>query len=277
MHGGSNKPERPGNYMEHKTIMASENNPVFSLTQGSAPLLISIPHMGVRIPDDIAATMTDVAQRYDDTDWHLDRLYDFASELGASVLEPVYSRYVIDLNRPSDNANLYPGQNTTGLCPVDTFNEEPLYLPGQEPDEAEQQRRCQRYWHPWHQALAGELERLRNLHGRVLLWEAHSIRSVVPRFFAGQLPDCNFGTADDATAPVGLAKKLAMHVREQSDYTAVANGRFKGGYITRNYGDPTQGVHAVQLELAQITYMDETPPYAYDEDRAKRVAPVIRD
>lgn len=256
--------------------MDSDTTRIFNLRQGSAPLLISIPHMGLRIPDDIAATMTDTALRYDDTDWHLDRLYSFADELGASILAPVYSRYVIDLNRPSDNANLYPGQNTTGLCPVDTFNEEPLYLPGQEPDEAEQQRRCRLYWHPWHQALAGELERLRNQHGRVLLWEAHSIRSVVPRFFDGQLPDFNFGTADDATAPAGLAEKLAVQVREQSSYTAVANGRFKGGYITRNYGDPAHGVHAVQLELAQITYMDETPPYAYDEARAKRVAPVIR-
>lgn len=263
--------------MEHKTIMASENNPVFSLTQGSAPLLISIPHMGVRIPDDIAATMTDVAQRYDDTDWHLDRLYDFASELGASVLIPVYSRYVIDLNRPPDNANLYPGQNTTGLCPVDTFNVEPLYRPGHQPDEAEQQRRCERYWRPWHRALATEIERIRDRHGRVLLWEAHSIRSQVPRFFEGRLPDFNFGTADDTTAPAGLAQSLADRINAHGDYTAVANGRFKGGYITRHYGDPSRNVHAIQLELAQITYMDETPPYAWDPARAARVAPVIRD
>ncbi len=256
--------------------MAADDN-IFTLKQGTAPLLISIPHMGLRIPDDIAATMTDTAARLDDTDWHLDRLYAFADALGASVLMPVYSRYVIDLNRPPDNANLYPGQNTTGLCPVDTFNEEPLYKPGQQPDDAEQQRRCKLYWKPWHAALAGELARIRKEHGRALLWEAHSIRSVVPRFFEGRLPDFNFGTASDATARPGLAEELAERVRQHSPYSAVANGRFKGGYITRHYGNPAQGVHAIQLELAQITYMDEAPPYAYDEARASQAAPVIRD
>ena len=215
---------------------------VFKLTQGTAPLLISIPHLGTRIPDDIVAAMAPVARHVDDTDWHLDRLYGFAGELGASILQPVHSRYVIDLNRPPDGASLYPGQDTTGLLPVDTFDKEALYLPGREPDAAEQARRLDLYWRPYHNALEREIERLRSRHGKVLLWEAHSIRSEVPRFFKGRLPDFNFGTSSDTSAPSGLAQELADIVVKAGNYTAVANGRFKGGYITRHYGRPSQGV-----------------------------------
>ncbi len=257
-------------------MTSSTEIPVFTLAQGSIPLLVSIPHMGTRIPNDIAQTMTPVAQRYDDTDWHLDRLYSFAKAMGASILQPSYSRYVIDLNRPPDGANLYPGQDTTGLLPIDTFDKQALYRPGQEPAQAEQQRRLDLYWKPYHTALQQELTRLRATHGKVLLWEAHSIRSHVPRFFEGQLPDFNFGTANDASAPAGLAQELASRARQGGRYTAIANGRFKGGYITRHYGQPASDVYAVQLEQTQITYMDETHPYAYVEERAKAVAPVVQ-
>jgi N-formylglutamate deformylase len=250
--------------------------PAFELQQGTSPVLISIPHLGRHIPADIANTMTPTALLYDDTDWHLNRLYGFSDTLGASILGATHSRYVIDLNRPPDGANLYPGRNTTGLCPVDTFNEEPLYLADQTPDTAEQKRRCDIYWRPYHEALQSEIERLRAAHGYVLLWEAHSIRSHVPRFFEGRLPDFNFGTADDASAAPGLAQKLSDLVSAHGGYTSVANGRFKGGYITRQYGNPARRIHAVQLELAQICYMDETHPYAYDHERASRVAPVIQ-
>lgn len=249
--------------------------PVFSLQRGSAPLLISIPHLGTRIPDDIAATMTPVAARVDDCDWHLDRLYAFAKALGASILTPVYARYVIDLNRPPDGANLYPGQDTTGLLPVDTFDKAPLYRDGHLPDDAEMARRREAYWRPYHDALKNELAALKGQHGRVLLWEAHSIRSHVPRFFEGRLPDFNFGTANGASALPGLAEDMAALVTQHGGYTAVANGRFKGGYITREYGKPAEGVHAIQLELTQITYMQEQMPYAYDETRAAQVAPLI--
>jgi N-formylglutamate amidohydrolase len=166
-------------------MTASNTPPVFSLHEGSLPLLISIPHMGTRIPDDIAATMTPLAQRTEDCDWHLDRLYGFARGLGASILMPTYARYVIDLNRPPDGANLYPGQDTTGLLPVDTFDKEPLYLDGHLPGEAEVARRRDAYWKPYHEALAAHLAALKVKHGKVLLWEAHSIRSHVPRFFDG--------------------------------------------------------------------------------------------
>ncbi|GAB2913181.1 N-formylglutamate deformylase [Paralcaligenes ginsengisoli] len=257
-------------------MSTATDQPVFTLAQGSIPLLVSIPHMGTRIPADIARTMTPIAQRYDDTDWHLDRLYAFAQTMGASILQPGYSRYVIDLNRPPDGANLYPGQDTTGLLPVDTFDKEALYAPGHEPGEAEQKRRLDLYWRPYHAALQQEIERLRNKHGKALLWEAHSIRSHVPRFFEGRLPDFNFGTSRDASAPAGLAQELADTVTRRGRYTAVANGRFTGGYITREYGRPSEGVIAVQLEQSQITYMDESHPYAYVEDRAKEAAPAVQ-
>ncbi|RKE36754.1 N-formylglutamate deformylase [Paraburkholderia sp. BL23I1N1] len=249
--------------------------PVLSLHQGSLPLLISIPHLGTQIPADIAATMTPVAGRTDDCDWHLDRLYAFAKRMGASILSPTYARYVIDLNRPPDGANLYPGQDTTGLLPVDTFNKEPLYLEGHFPTDAEVARRRNAYWKPYHDALAGELAALKAKHGKVLLWEAHSIRSHVPRFFEGRLPDFNFGTSNGVSAVAGLGEELAAVVERHGGYSAVANGRFKGGYITRQYGQPSQGVHAVQLELSQITYMEEQMPYAYDESLAVKVEPLL--
>ncbi|HVE07252.1 MAG TPA: N-formylglutamate deformylase [Paraburkholderia sp.] len=255
---------------------ASNASQVFTLQRGTLPLLISIPHMGTRIPADIAATMTPAAARVDDCDWHLDRLYGFAERLGASLLMPVYARYVIDLNRPPDGANLYPGQDTTGLLPLDTFDKEALYRDGRLPDEAEVARRRAVYWQPYHDALAGELAALKAQHGKVLLWEAHSIRSQVPRFFDGRLPDFNFGTSNDASAAPGMAEALAQMVAQHGEYTAVANGRFKGGYITRQYGQPDRQIHAVQLELSQITYMQEQMPYAYDEARARNVEPLLQ-
>jgi N-formylglutamate deformylase len=249
---------------------------VFTLKQGTLPLLISIPHAGTFIPDDIAATMTPDARFVDDCDWHLERLYDFAVGLGASMIVPSHARYVVDLNRPPDNENLYPGQDTTGLVPVDTFDKAPLYPAGGLPDADEIARRRDLYWRPYHDALQGEIARLKREHGRVLLWEAHSIRSQVPRFFEGRLPDFNLGTANGASATPGLAEALAACVNAHGGFTAVANGRFKGGYITRQYGVPDTGVQAVQLELAQITYMEEARPYAYDDARAAQVVPLLR-
>jgi N-formylglutamate deformylase len=257
-------------------MTASNTPPVFSLHEGSLPLLISIPHVGMRIPDDIAAAMTPAAQRTEDCDWHLDRLYGFARDLGASILMPVNARYVIDLNRPPDGANLYPGQDTTGLLPVDTFDRVPLYRDGHLPDEAEVARRRDIYWKPYHEALAAHLAALKAKHGKVLLWEAHSIRSRVPRFFDGRLTDFNFGTSNGASAVAGLAEALAAVVEQHGRYSTVANGRFKGGYITRQYGQPENGVHAVQLELTQITYMEEQMPYAYDETLAAQVEPLLK-
>lgn len=249
----------------------------FRLVRGTAPLLVSMPHVGTAIPSDVAAGMAPIAARLDDTDWHLETLHDFLGELGASVLVPEASRYVVDLNRDPDGRSLYPGQDTTALCPVDTFEREPLYREGRAPDGAEIARRVATWWRPYHAALAGELDRLRAEHGSVLLWDAHSIRSVVPRFFDGVLPDLNIGTARGAACAPGLCERLLAVAARHPSVTAVLDGRFVGGHITRTYGRPAAGVHAVQLELVQRTYMHESPPWAFAPERAAAIRPVLRD
>jgi N-formylglutamate deformylase len=248
----------------------------YTFTQGREPLLISIPHVGTHIPVEIAAHMTADALRTPDTDWHLDRLYAFAAELGASVLCATHSRYVVDLNRPPDNANLYPGQNTTGLCPIDTFDSELIYRDGFSPNAAEIERRRVLYWQPYHDQLASELQRLRSGHKNVVLWDAHSIRSVVPRFFDGTLPALNFGTVDGVSCAVSLSDVVMECAKQDARYSHVLNGRFKGGYITRHYGAPANGVHAIQLEMTQNTYMRETFPYEFDPIPAAQIEPRLK-
>jgi N-formylglutamate deformylase len=248
----------------------------FRFRSGTAPLLVSMPHVGTYVPAELAARMTDAALFLPDTDWHLERLYDFLNALGASVLVATHSRYVVDLNRPPDNANLYPGQDTTGLVPIDTFARAAVYRDGALPTDVEISSRVTQYWRPYHAQLEHELERLRATHGYALLWDAHSIASQVPRFFPGRLPDLNLGTADGASCKSEIEAVVAAVARAAHAYSAVLNGRFKGGYITRRYGQPDASVHAVQLELAEITYMDEAPPYEFDEVRAARLRPYLR-
>ena len=168
---------------------------MYALTRGTGPLIVSFPHAGTEIPDEIAARMTPEALQRADVDWHLPQLYAFAAGLGATLIAARFARHVVDLNRPPEDTSLYPGQDVTGLLPIDTFRKEPLYLAGQGPREGEAAQRVERYWRPYHEALRTELERLRALHGSVVLWDAHSIASVTPRFFDGKLPDLNLGTA----------------------------------------------------------------------------------
>lgn len=251
-------------------------DPVFTLQRGDAPLLISIPHLGTAVPEELRRQWGPAALSLRDTDWHLDRLYGFAQGLGATVLGATVSRYVIDLNRPPDGHSLYPGQTSTGLCPTETFRGEPLYPEHPGPDEAEVQRRRERYWQPYHQALQAELERLRARHGRVLLWEAHSIASVLPRLFSGTLPDFNFGSYDGAScAPALMDAAVGALQRSGAGFSRVVNGRFKGGYITRHYGAPGAGVHAIQLEMAQHLYMNEEAPFDYRPEPAGRTQAVL--
>jgi N-formylglutamate deformylase len=255
----------------------STDLPAFTLHRGTRPLLVSMPHVGTHLPAQLAERLTPEARTVPDTDWHMDRLYECARELGASILMATHSRYVIDLNRPPDNMNLYPGQDTTGLCPVDTFDKTPIYADGTNgPDDAEVALRRGAVWHPYHNALQEELARLRAEHGTVALWEAHSIRSVLPRFFDGKLPDFNLGTADGKSCDTGLAAELIAIADAVPNHTAVLNGRFKGGYITRQYGNPDAGVQAIQLEQTQSSYMEEVYPFAYSEAKAAAVQPAIR-
>lgn len=247
----------------------------FTLERGDVPLLISLPHDGSHIPSELAPRMQPAARRSPDTDWHVGRLYEpLARALGASLLRPRMSRYVVDLNRPADGQALYPGRHETGLVSTIGFDGEPLYLDGAEPDAAEVRRRVEDYWQPYHLALQQELARLRAQHGRVVLWEGHSIRGQVPMLFDGRLPDLNLGTADGASCGAQLQQRLTRELEQQSTFSFVVNGRFKGGYITRHYGRPGDGVEAVQLELAQHRYMDEQS-FAYDELAASGVQQMI--
>jgi N-formylglutamate deformylase len=248
----------------------------FELQQGSLPLLISMPHIGTQIPSELASNYASRALQTEDTDWHLDTLYGFARSMGASVLTPRVSRYVIDLNRPPDDAPMYPGASNTELCPTRFFTGEALYQADCAPDAAERERRRITYWQPYHAALAAELARLKSLHGYALLWDAHSIRSELPWLFEGKLPDLNIGTASGASADASISIAAFQAAAITTHLITVVNGRFKGGYITRHYGQPAQQIHAVQLEMCQHLYMNEAAPFAYRPDLAAAITPVLQ-
>ncbi len=251
----------------------SDNLP--TLQRGTTPLLISVPHAGTAIPADQQGRYTERALRAEDTDWHLDRLYGFAVGMGASLLVPRHSRYLIDLNRPSENTPMYAGQNNTELCPTRHFTGEPLYRPGMEPDAAEIARRVQQQWQPYRDTLQTEMQRLKQQHGHAVLLEAHSIKSELPWLFDGTLPNLNLGTVDGSSCAPTLRAALVALLQTQAAYTQVVDGRFKGGHITRRFGRPQDGLHAVQLEMCWRTYMDEHPP-RWNADRAAEVTPLLR-
>jgi N-formylglutamate deformylase len=248
----------------------------FLLRRGTAPLVVSLPHVGTLVPEAMKAQFVSRALALEDTDWHLIKLYSFAVMLGASVIAATHSRYVIDLNRPPDDTPMYPGASNTELCPTKFFTGDPLYREGQEPSASEVDRRRVKYWWPYHLALRNELDRVRSAHGHVVHWDGHSIRSKIPWLFEGVLPDLNLGTANAASCAPSLRSALMSTLQAQTEFTHVADGRFKGGYTTRHYGRPSEGVHTVQMEMCQSAYMQETPPFAYDDARVKSVQPLLR-
>jgi formiminoglutamase len=234
-----------------------------TITRGEAPLLVSLPHTGT----DLAGLESRLVSRWlaqRDTDWHIEKLYDFASGLGATVVHTAVSRTVIDVNRDPSGASLYPGQATTALCPLETFDGDPLYREGEEPDSSEVEERRETWFDPYHAALKEEISRLRGLHPKIVLYDCHSIRSVIPRLFEATLPVFNLGTNDGKSADPELQDKVG-NIIAGSGETWVVNGRFKGGWITRHYGDPDGGVHALQMELACRGYLEE-PVGPVDED-----------
>ena len=239
--------------------------PTYTLHQGTTPLLISIPHAGTHLPPDIAAQLTPTGRALIDTDWHVDSLYDFAADLGATLLIATHSRTVVDLNRNPEGGTLYPGQHETTVCPTETFAGAPLYDTPPTPQEIA--RRIPLYWAPYHQALTTELARLKTRHGTAHLLDAHSIRSEIPRLFPGLLPDLNYGTNNGAAASQTLTTR-ALAATAPHPFTTILNGRFRGGHITRHYGRPAEAIHAIQLELAIRTYADEAAPTPYDPTRA---------
>jgi len=254
-----------------------------TIHRGDAPLIVAFPHTGTDIPPEIEARLVSPWIGRKDADWWVDRLYDFARDLGSTTIRTNVSRTVIDVNRDPSGASLYPGQTTTGLCPVDSFDGEPLYRDGEAPDDAEIDERRDRWFDPYHAAITDEIARLRALHPRVVLYDAHSIRGAIPRLFEGDLADLNIGTNDDKSCDLALTEAVAAACA-RSRFSHVVDGRFKGGWTTRHYGNPTSGVHAIQMELACRAYLDEpeTPdasnwPTPYAEPRAAPLRTVLRD
>ncbi len=240
----------------------------YDFIEGRCPVFISMPHSGVDIPAEIEIRMTSSAKEKTDTDWYLEQLYDFAAARGYFLISPIYNRYLIDLNRSEEDTNLYPGQDTTSLCPTSQFDKQSVYLQGKEPDKSEIKKRIEQYWRPYHQKIDSVLHNLKVQFGGAVLFEAHSIKSEVPRFFEGKLADFNFGNNDNRSCSPDLMQSIDEWIPQ--GYSKVINGRFKGGYITRAYGNPTNNIHSIQLELSQATYMNEEQ-LSYNSDKAQVV------
>ena len=247
-----------------------------TVTRRDAPLLLSFPHTGVSIPAECAPVLVSFPLARHDADRHIEKLYAFADELGATTVHTALSRTVIDVNRDPSGASLYPGQTTTGLVPTETFDGRPLYRDGQAPTGEEIERRKALYFAPYHAALAGEIKRLRAMHPCIVLYDCHSIRSVIPRLFAGELPVFNIGTNAGKSCDVRLQTAVERRCAA-SAWSHVVNGRFTGGWITRSYGRPSAGVHAVQMELAMRGYLpDESDPPRWDPEFAKPIQQTLR-
>lgn len=249
---------------------------LFTLVPGDTPLLVNVPHAGLGLAPGLETRLTQAGQKLADTDWHVGTLYEFVTGLGAGLMVAAQSRYVVDLNRDPGGRALYPGADNTEICPTRGFDGASLYREGEAPGDAEIAARVTQYWQPYHDRLGAELDTIRARHGYAILLDGHSICAEVPRFFAGRLPDLNLGTNDGRSCAPGLADAAVKVLGGASGLTHIHNGRFKGGYITRHYGRPAEGLHALQLEIAQACYMDETRPRHWDAARAARLSAVLR-
>ena len=246
------------------------------VVRGNSPVILGFPHTGARVPDDIRVRLNATGRALTDTDWHVDELYRGLLP-GATTVRATFHRYCIDANRDPSGRSLYPGRNTTGLVPLTDFDDNPLWTAGLEPDAVATASRLDRFHRPYHAALAVEIERVKAGHGIAVLYDCHSIRSVCPYLFEGRLPDLNIGTDGGRTCSPAIERQVAALCSAAEGYTAMVNGRFRGGWTTRHYGRPEAGVHAIQMEVAQATYLaSETAPFAYDGGKAERLRPVLR-
>ena len=247
----------------------------FEYQRGESPVLISFPHDGTDFPDPVQLQLNETGLKNTDCDWYVYELYNRVIAQDISFIRAGFSRYVVDLNRSPAGELLYPGKMETGVCPLTTFDGVPIYLPGKQPDDKEIQGRIRAYWQPYHDHLRAELERIRNKHGYAILWDAHAIRAEVPSLFGGVLPDLNFGTADGRSCTREIINRVVDHAARASTYSAVLNGRFKGGYITRHYGDPAKSIHSIQLEINQNTYLEDTEAPKIDHIKAQRLSLLV--
>ncbi|MEH3117528.1 MAG: N-formylglutamate deformylase [Methylorubrum populi] len=250
-------------------------NPV-EIRWGSSPIILGLPHAGTDVPSGIAARLNADGARLRDTDWHIDRLYEGLLP-NLTTVRATFHRYVLDANRDPRGVSLYPGQNTTGLIPETDFDGEPIWHASAGPTEEDVAERLARFHAPYHAALAAEIARVKALHGVVILYDCHSIRSRIPFLFDGVLPDLNVGTAGGATCDPRVEALVTAACRaEEASYTTILNGRFRGGWTTRHYGRPADGVHAIQMEIAQSAYLaTEHAPFAYDDGRAERLRALL--
>jgi N-formylglutamate deformylase len=250
-------------------------NPV-EVRRGTSPVILGLPHTGTIVPDDIRAGLNANGRMLADTDWHIHTLYDGLLPQ-ATTVRATFHRYVVDANRDPSGQSLYPGQNTTGLVPLTDFDEKPIWLEGAEPGDDDLASRLAAFHAPYHAALRAEIERVRAAHGVAILYDCHSIRSVVPFLFEGRLPDFNIGTNDGLSCAARIETATREICAAAAGYTHVVNGRFKGGWTTRHYGRPAQGVHAIQMELTQATHLaGEAPPFAYSPGKADRLRVHLR-
>ncbi len=244
------------------------------VVRGSGPIVLGFPHAGTYVPEEIFGRLNDLGQALSDTDWYVDRLYNDLLD-GITIVRATFHRYVIDANRDPTDQSLYPGQNTTGLVPITNFDGQPIWRV--EPSREEIQQRCRDYHAPYHAALESELLRVRAIHGCVLLYDCHSIRSEIPFLFDGRLPDFNIGTYGGKTCAGTVAHAVEQICRASHGYSTVVNGRFQGGWTTRHYGNPDENIHSLQMELAQKTYLEqETGPFTYSDVKAEELRKILK-
>ncbi len=250
-------------------------NPV-NVNQGGGPIILGQPHGGTYVPPDIWAALNDNGKLLADTDWHISQIYDGLLP-SATVVAATFHRYVIDANRDPQGASLYPGQNTTGLCPLTDFDGLPIYLSGQEPDASKIEQRRAEFHAPYHAALAAEVARVKAKHGFVIIFDCHSIRGHIPFLFEGTLPNLNIGTDNGKTCASAL-EKIANNIAKSSSFTSVLNGRFRGGWTTRHYGKPDENIHTIQMEVTQSTYLiTEAAPWNISHTKATELRAVLQN
>lgn len=247
----------------------------FEVIRGDGPIILGQPHGGIFVPEAIATTLNDNGGKLADTDWHISRLYDGLCE-GATVVKANFHRYVIDANRDPTGQSLYPGQNTTGLCPTTDFDGEAIYQSGKEPEKTGIAQRTDTWHRPYHQALEAEIARVKSTHGLAIIFDCHSIRSRIPFLFEGDLPDFNIGTNGGTTCSAAIENAAVKCCSHAKRFSHVLNGRFKGGWTTRHYGRPQDHVHAIQMEIAQRQYMDEFAPWNWRDERARKTRAVLK-
>lgn len=247
---------------------------VFDVIRGDGPIVLGQPHGGTEVPEAIAGRLNPNGTQLADTDWHIAQLYEGLLP-GATVVRSHVHRYVIDANRDPAGVSLYPGQNTTTLVPLTDFDGRTIWCAGQEPSADEVEARRLAYHAPYHEALRAELDRVRAKHGVAILFDCHSIRSNIPFLFEGELPIFNTGSNLGTTCAPAV-EAAVDDIARASGRSAVLNGRFKGGWTTRHYGQPAQNIHAIQMEIAQRAYMQEVAPWAWDPSRAADLRPQLQ-